>query len=614
MTRTLGFWVRRILPWVLRHPFILSRPSWAVGLLISVVIAVGGLVVGFLPAAFVGLLLLLAALTALGGWKRLLKKGVLPVLWVSQFRPATPGAEDASLNHQIAMSRRLTESPLVAERVEVRGLPAAIEETESERLLRASKAGRGVVRGDVQATATVGSFDAVLTYHETDASGQDEVREHQRGENQVATHHRVATDYQVQLEELVGQHFRASHADGIEGMLLVLFAEAHLEQREYAEAEKCLKAAEPFRDHMPDAGRVHFTLARTFLDYRGDLETAVKVLRSSKEEGDPELRKAAAWLSMVGLNTGEIKATNAVKECRRAVEVAEDDEPLGLWLSDALVEAKKPDEALAELDRLKAQNHLLDLDPNIMLRTGAIEYNRGNFEKAKDSYENLVATEPSARSHLYLGDALLNLDQIRAARYHYRQALLIQPDLVDALRGYWWKVPRGEQAKEDVFDKLFWFVNKRLRRLPMEPRLHLLYLLVKQHYRLHPEDARVHFMLGAHALLLKKLDVASKRLEFANDFVEGLDTEATARLVIVRLLEGRKGDAEKELIKLRTTELGHPPTPQELVDRGLDLYKPVFERPGKPLLCTEDAQWLAEKVVAIFPNLEGVKPSVPLGS
>lgn len=187
---------------------------------------------GFLPAAFVGLLLLLAVLTALDGWRRLLKKGALPVLWVSQFRPATPGAEDVSLNHQIAMSRRLTESSLVAERVEVRGLPAAIEETESERLLRASKASSGVVRGNVQATATVGSFDAVLTYHATDASGRDEVREHQRGENQVATHHRVATDYQVQLEELVGQHFRASHADGIEGMLLVLFAEAHLEQQE----------------------------------------------------------------------------------------------------------------------------------------------------------------------------------------------------------------------------------------------------------------------------------------------------------------------------------------------------------------------------------------------
>jgi tetratricopeptide (TPR) repeat protein len=287
---------------------------------------------------------------------------------------------------------------------------------------------------------------------------------------------------------------------------------------------------------------------------------------------------------------------------------------LGLWLSDALVEAKKPDEALTELDRLKTQNYLLGLDPNIMLRTGAIEYNRGNFEKAKDSYEDLVATEPSARSHLYLGDALLSLDQIKAARYHYRQALLIQPDLVDALRGYWWKVPPDEQAKEDVFDKLFWFVNKRLRRLAMGPRLRVLYWLVKQHYRLHPEDSRVHFMLGAHALLLKKLDVASERLEFANELVGGLDVQATARLVIVRLLEARKDNAEKELIKLRTTELGHPPTPQELVDRGVDLYKPVFERPGKPLLSTEESQWLAEKVVAIFPNLEGVTPSVPLGS
>ena len=294
MTRTLGFWARRILPWLLRHPFILSRPMWAFALLLALIIGVGALFVGLIPVAFLGLLTLLAVIVALIGWLRLSRKGSLPVLFVAQFRPETPGAEEASLNHQIAIRRRLVESPLIREQVELRDIPAAIAERETERLLKAVSNGRGVIRGNVQAVAAVGSFEAILTYRSYVAGERDVVAEHLRDVNKIATHHRVATDYQVQLEELVGPHFRARHADGIEGMLLLLLAEGHLGARDYTKADLCLKAAEPFRDHMSDAGRAHLTLARTFLDYRTDLKGALRALGSVGSDRDhPELRKAA---------------------------------------------------------------------------------------------------------------------------------------------------------------------------------------------------------------------------------------------------------------------------------------------------------------------------------
>jgi tetratricopeptide (TPR) repeat protein len=599
MTRTLGFWVRRILPWLLRYPFVLSRPMWAVVLLLALAISAGTILIGLIPIAFAGFLVVLGVATAFIGWRRLLRKGSLPMLFIAQFRPETPGAEEASLNHQIAIRRRLAESPLIRQEVDLRDIPAAIAEKETERLLKAASTGLGVIHGTVQAVATVGSFEATLTYRTYPLGERDRVAENQRGVNTVAVHHRVATDYQVQLEELVGPHFHAHHADGIEGMLLLLLAESHLEARNYEKADAYLQAAEPFRDHMPDAGGAHLTLARTFLDYRNDLRGALRFLSKAGDDGDhPELRKAAAWLSMVGMHNGEIKPPLAVRECRRALEVSPADEALGVWLADALIEAKKPDEALAELERLKEQNYLLEHDPNIVLRTGAIQYNRGNYAEAKDAYEGLVATHPTARAHLYLADALLNLDQIRVARYHYRQALRLQPDLVDAHRGYWWKVPQDEQQKEGLVDALFLFLSRSLRRFPIKPRLKLIYRLLLLHYKRHPEDSRIHFMLGAHALLLKDLTTAEERLLFANELVGGIDTEAIARLVLVRILQDRKADAEKELQALKAVEHGHPPTGEELRERALNLYLPIFE--VKDLLTFAQSQWLGEKVETIF--------------
>lgn len=398
MGRVLGFWARKILPWLLRYPFILSRPGWAVVLLLAVLeMAASALV--FLPAAFLGLLAVLGVIAGLIGWGRLRKKGSRPLLFISQFRPATPGAEEASLNHQIAIRKRLAENEQIFSRLELRDIPAAIAEKESERLLRATQTGRAVVRGDVQAVASAGTFEAVLTYRP--APPPDVVRENQRTREKTADHHQMAPDYQVQLEELVGQHFEAEHADGIEALLLLLLAEAHLERREYLEAETCLVAAEPMRSHLPDAGRAQMTLARTFLNHRHNLRNALRALDADEDNPDhPALRRAAAWISMVGLQTDQVTPLKAVNECRRAIEANPQNEAVRVWLADALTDHRKPEEALKELRKLKEMNFLLEHDWQIILREGAIEYNRGNYEAARDHYEDLVAIYPSTRAHL----------------------------------------------------------------------------------------------------------------------------------------------------------------------------------------------------------------------
>jgi tetratricopeptide (TPR) repeat protein len=600
MGRVLGFWARKILPWLLRYPFILSRLTWAIVLVLAVLEMVASVYL-FLPAAFVGLLAILAVIAGLFGWRRLRQKGTRPLLYISQFRPKTPGAEEASLNHQIAMTKRLAENELIATRLELRGIPASIAERESERLLRATSTGRGVVRGDVQTMASAGTFEAVLTYRPSPP--KDIVRENQRTREKTADHHQMAPDYQVQLEELVGPHFRAEHADGIEGLLLLLLAEGHLEGREYEDAETCLVAAEPMRPHLPSAGRAHLTLARTFLDHRHNLKNALKALDADADDPEhPELRRAAAWISMVGLQSGQVTPLKAVNECRRAVEANPKNETVRVWLADALTGHRKSDEALEELRKLKEMNFLLEHDWQIILREGAIEYNRGNYEAARDYYEDLVAIHPTTRAHLYYADALVNLDEIDLARYHYREALRLQPDLVDAHRGYWWKVPKGQEPKL-LFDRLYRFVNK-VKPLPKRWRFKLLYRLARWHFKRHPEDSRVHFMLGSHALLLRDLETAEERLLFANELFSGNDTEAMNRLAILALMKDQDGKATEWLERSRAVPtLGRSglSVHEELKGRAVNVYLPVLDEPK--LLSFEQGQRLVQMIEAIYPDM-----------
>ena len=69
---------------------------------------------------------------------------------------------------------------------------------------------------------------------------------------------------------------------------------------------------------------------------------------------------------------------------------------------------------------------------------GIAAYNAGQNEIARDSYARAVELSPSARGHLYLGDANRRIGDEDQARANYLHALKLQPALADALRGYWY--------------------------------------------------------------------------------------------------------------------------------------------------------------------------------
>ncbi len=140
-----------------------------------------GILVGFVPLSLVGFIVLVLIAAALIGWRQLTPNGPTPVLYVAQFLPATPGAEEASLNHQIAMQKRLAATSLIANELDIRKLPAVVEQVEAERLLDVLDDVEGVIRGSVQAIADLGSFDAVLTYRSFQGPDRDLILERQRG-------------------------------------------------------------------------------------------------------------------------------------------------------------------------------------------------------------------------------------------------------------------------------------------------------------------------------------------------------------------------------------------------------------------------------------------------
>ena len=194
---------------------------------------------------------------------------------------------------------------------------------------------------------------------------------------------------------------------------------------------------------------------------------------------------------------------------------------------------------------------------------------------------------------------------------NYRRALRLQPTLVDAHRGYWY-------IDEPPAKPSWWFDRAYLslaRLLPRRARHRVLYGLVKLHYRRHPEDSRVHFMLGAHALALGRLDEAEERLQFAYDLLDGVDTEALARLIIVWALQGRLDDARDGLVRLRdvpSPETGETAGGQELAARAVDLISPFVDQPGLTVL--DGAEDLRVEVLQVFPEVFAGADSAGAGS
>jgi len=310
-------------------------------------------------------------------------------------------------------------------------------------------------------------------------------------------------------------------------------------------------------------------------------------------------------LSFLGLLAGDVSVERHAGFAERAVSADPANPTARYNRGEAYMALGRPEDALAEFATAAEHPEYRDRY-YVHFALGINAYNLDRPEEARDAYRRAVELRPTARGFLYLADAHRRVGEEEEARTNYRRALQLQPTLVDAHRGYWYtEAPSHEPPRRSSwwFDPAYLVVA---RVLPRRARPRVLYRLVKTHYRRHPEDSRVHFMLGAHALLLELFDEAEERLQFAYDLLDGIDIEALARLIVVWALQGRLDEARDGLARLRAApslETGAAPVKVELARRAEDFLSPFLDRPDLTLL--PGAQELHVELLQTFPEFFG---------
>jgi len=356
-------------------------------------------------------------------------------------------------------------------------------------------------------------------------------------------------DIRLPLGVLIEESFESDHAARIEGTLLML-ASATLFEFDEEAATACWERADELRAHLSERTRAALEISRGLVQDFADGRAMLAALEEAGENDTdhPELWNFIVAMAFLGMNAGDVTTAEFLRYAKRAVASDPTDAVARYNLGEALLAAGEPARALVEFDDLVSDPEY-SKRPYLHLNRGIVHYNAGRFQKALDAYQEALALQQrSSVNHLYVADTYRQLGLVDEARRHYLRALHLQPDLVDAHRGYWF-ILKDEAAPHNPapwFDRAFLAVDQ-LRRFPVLRALRrpLLRRLLVRHYRRHPEDSRIHYMLGARALLDGRLEMAEERLTFANELLDGHDLEAQARLAIVYAMQGRAQDAKQ---------------------------------------------------------------------
>lgn len=602
---------RKILPWALKHPFVLRPRSWLLALL-------GWFVLGSLlltsgirgPVVFLPLGLLLAFIIAgIVGWHRLTAASEHPVVLMTEFAADTATGREAAHHHRKALVERLATGPL-GNHLEVRGVPVAVNREQVRRLLDAVPA-MAVVYGSVKAIATQGTWEAELLLRWPSDTGapahvhgdaDDLVVEAFDRRTEVPDHHEAVVEPQAPLERLIAERFEADHADRVEGTLLALVAS---DSDDDETAAKLRSGAEDHRPWLSERTRAALEVVRARTE---DFPSGTAMLDALEEAGLRDADHVDLWnflsaISFLGLLAGDVPVERHAQFAERAVSADPDNPTARYNLGEAYMALGRPEDALEAFTAVSGHPEYRNRY-YVHLARGIIAYNLDRPADARDAYRRAVELHPTARGYLYLADAHRRIGEEDKARKNYRRALQLQPTLVDAHRGYWY-VERSGDGLPRVSS---WWLDVAYRVLawvlPRRPRV--LYRLVKLHYRLYPEDSRVHFMLGAHALLLERFEEAEERLQFAYELLDGADIEALARLIIVWALQGRREEAREGLATLRrapSLETGTAPNAEELAQRAGNLLSPFLDRSELTML--PGAEELHVDISETFPDVFG---------
>jgi tetratricopeptide (TPR) repeat protein len=556
-----------------------------------------------LLALFAVLTVILAGLV---GWRALRRPSTRLVVLLTEFAANTPEDRSWSMRQQEALVERLEEAPDLREIVEIRVLPAAVSRQQAEVLLEETPA-RAVVFGSVRAATDTARWKAELLIRWRGEVAEplhiepDGTAEYFDRKITIPPHHESLIDAQQPLSRLADERFESDHADRIEGTLLVVAASYLLSaeppetepdedepENEREWARRALDAFERYRLRASLQTRAMATISRAVLS-----PTPAAALDLLEEAGGADADHADLWNFATMVNAlADVRdsawATRQLVLARRAVTVGPS--PVARYnLGQALMVNGHPHEALAQFDRI-ADDPLYADRFHLHFGRGVIAYNIRRFETARDSYQRATQLRTHARAHLYLADALRATGDEDEAHKHYREALLIEPTLVPAHRGYWFSRPEDdpEIRRTLLFDRIANpLINVTGKGKPWRRRLvrPILWRMLRWQHRRHPEDSRVHFMLGAYALLRGDYEVAEERLRFALE-LNPADLEAQARLAVVRAFMGDLDETEflvreiRDAPRLPTAPGAHSPVPQDSASARLwMLAVPFFDEP-----------------------------------
>ncbi len=552
-----------------RKPFLLSQGHWSVGLFIAIAIGFACVIASVaFPFLFLPLALFMLSSSGLAGWRYLTKPSDKPIVFFSQFNSSSTSAKDAAIEHQKALGQRLRDEPSLVSRFDLREIPEVLSGEQAKLLLEEGPAS-AVVYGDVR---TGGNFarwelDMLLSWHLGDnfvtnirTVGPKELTAQAFSRRQgPAPLHEQFVDADQPLRQLAAERFESNHVDRVMGTLLVLAGTSARPNAQ--EMKRCFEAAAPFRSALSTQARGAIEVSSAFADDEGNLPQLFERL---KRAGEGDADHVELWNTLVSISflrylTEEISAADHVETARRAVRSDPANAMAHYNLGEAYMSNAEVAAGLAEFESL-VDDPEYSTRPYLHMGIGVIHYNHTKqFADARDAYQRVVDLQSSPRAHLYLADSHRVLKEYRPALEHYREALLLDRELIDAHRGYWGTMTESHHVPEEgVWDRLVKMTtpsNLRVRRLlrPLNRQLLL------WRFRRHPEDSRIHYMLGVQSLLVGDYVIAEQRLIYANDLFDGHDLEAQARLAVVRGLQGRIPEAESLLEEIRSAQ--PPPAP-----------------------------------------------------
>lgn len=160
-------------------------------------------------------------------------------------------------------------------------------------------------------------------------------------------------------------------------------------------------------------------LAQKYAEARAEYEAAMAQIEDPASHV-PILRSIASSYF------GEAKPDEAVATLEKALVIAPDDQESLRLITTVLINSGKEEQAATYKARITGD---FKVDPSILLNKGIEQYNKGDYEKAMQYFEQVVAENPgSADAYYYRGLTYLATGKTAEAKADFTKVLEIDPN------------------------------------------------------------------------------------------------------------------------------------------------------------------------------------------